>query len=100
MYHIRLIKSQSYKGVVAATKAKPDVYLEDKATADIAVASGFFKFVEDDCTEQDSKAADDTELEKMTKAELISYAESKCISLEGRSTKSQILEAIKEALQK
>ncbi len=46
MYHLRLIKALSYTGVVEATKQRPDVYVEDKAIADRAVATGYFKLVE------------------------------------------------------
>ena len=45
MYHLRLVKALSYTGVVEATKKKPDVYVEDKATADAAVATGYFKLL-------------------------------------------------------
>lgn len=48
MYHLRLIKSLSYTGVVEATSKNPDVFTEDKATADAAVATGYFKLMEDD----------------------------------------------------
>jgi hypothetical protein len=45
MYHIRLIKGLSYTGAVKATKKEPDVFVEDKATAETAVASGYFTMV-------------------------------------------------------
>lgn len=47
MYHLKLIKSLSYTGVVTATKKNPDVFVEDKATADTAVATGYFKLLEE-----------------------------------------------------
>lgn len=106
MYHIKLIKSRSYKGVVSATKAKPDVYVEDKAIADKAVASGFFKLIEgaeeQAADAQNEAGTQDNEpdyegLEEMTKAELTDYAEKNGISIEGCSTKAQILEAISAA---
>lgn len=43
MYHLRLIKALSYSGIVEATKQKPDVFVEDKATALSAVATGYFQ---------------------------------------------------------
>lgn len=43
MYHLRLIKALSYSGIVEAIKQKPDVFVEDKATADKAVATGYFQ---------------------------------------------------------
>lgn len=45
MYHLKLIKSLSYTGVVTATKKNPDAFVEDKATADTLVATGYFKLV-------------------------------------------------------
>lgn len=45
MFHIRLIKARSYSGVVSATREKPDVYLNDEATAIAAVATGYFELV-------------------------------------------------------
>lgn len=48
MYHLRLIKALSYTGVVEATKQRPDVYVEDKAIADAAVATGYFKLIKDE----------------------------------------------------
>ena len=46
MYHIRLCKGLSYCGVVSATRKEPDVFVEDKATADVAVASGYFRLMD------------------------------------------------------
>lgn len=43
MYHLRLIKALSYSGIVEATKQKPDVFVEDKAIADKAIATGYFQ---------------------------------------------------------
>ncbi|MCD7810372.1 MAG: hypothetical protein LUG91_00750 [Ruminococcus sp.] len=98
MYHIRLVKSCSYKGIVSANKAKPDVYTEDKAAADKAVASGFFKLIEDEDEQTESEnqtgRPDCEKLADMTKAELTEYAEKNGVSLEGCSTKTQILKAI------
>lgn len=45
-YHLRLCKALSYTGVVSATKKQPDVYVDDKATAEAAVATGYFNLVE------------------------------------------------------
>lgn len=47
MYHLKLIKALSYSGIVEATKQKPDVFVDDKAVADKAVATGYFKLVEE-----------------------------------------------------
>ena len=48
MYHLKLCKGLSYYGMggaLKATRQQPDVLTEDKAIADAAVASGFFKLV-------------------------------------------------------
>lgn len=47
MFHLRLIKARSYTGHgLSATKKNPDIYTEDKATADALAASGYFQLVE------------------------------------------------------
>ena len=47
MYHLRLKKALSYNGVVSATRKNPDVYTEDEAAVNAALASGYFDLVED-----------------------------------------------------
>lgn len=43
MRHLRLKKGLSYTGPgIQATKAQPDVFLEDDAAADAAIATGYF----------------------------------------------------------
>lgn len=49
MYHLRLCRGLSYTGVVTATREEPDVFTEDEAIAEQAVASGYFVLIEDDC---------------------------------------------------
>ena len=44
-YHLRLSRGLSYDGIVSATKARPDVFVEDKAAAEQAVATGYFTLV-------------------------------------------------------
>lgn len=98
-YHIRLKKSLSYTGVVSASKAKPDVYVEDKATADEAVATGFFEYVgeTEDLTKDDEEKTGKL-LEEMTVTELETFAAYKGISLKGISKKVDILTKIKAEL--
>ncbi len=48
MYHLKLCRGLSYcnaSGTIKATRQKPDIYIKDKATADAAVASGFFSLI-------------------------------------------------------
>lgn len=47
-YHLKLVKSLSYYGVIKATREHPDVFLEDETAAKAAVASGYFRMVEGD----------------------------------------------------
>ena len=44
-YHLKLVKALSYYGPVKATKEHPDVFVEDEAIAQAAVASGYFRMV-------------------------------------------------------
>lgn len=44
-FHLKLTKGLSYSGIVSATKDKPDVYVDEKAIADVAVASGYFRVI-------------------------------------------------------
>lgn len=49
-YHIKLIRGLSYTGFggkVKATRKNPVATVEDKAIANAAVASGFFKLIEE-----------------------------------------------------
>lgn len=119
-YHLRLCKSLSYKGVVSATKKQPDVFVEDKATAEAAVATGYFNLVEDDpeqtaqpaaaqtgtekigycpeAIEEKSEPAVDLEaLSKKTKADLTAYADANGIDVSKCNTKAEILEEISVA---
>lgn len=62
MYHVKLIKGASYTGIVSATKANPDVFIEDKETADKALATGYFELVNSPSDETSSEPdADDGE---------------------------------------
>lgn len=105
MYHIRLVKALSYSGIVSATKKHPDVFVEDKATADAAVATGYFITVEGDESPGEqapaepggSEAPDYEALAKQTKTELTKYAAAHGISTEGCKTKADILQAISHA---
>lgn len=116
MYHLRLIKALSYTGTISATKKHPDVYTEDKAIADEAVASGYFAIVaevdvphaeavepptvKEPTADQNGMAGETPDYEalsKQTKAELTAYAQAHGISLDGCKTKADILEAISAA---
>lgn len=109
MYHLKLIKALSFTGIVTATKKNPDVFLEDKATADAAVATGYFKLIEE--AEEPPEGGEEKEpgegggdkepgkkLEEMTVPELETFAAYKGISLKGISKKADIIAKLKEEL--
>ena len=99
-YHLKLIKALSYCGVVKATQQHPDVFVEDKATADEAVATGYFNLLEGD--EETPEDGDDKEqgkkLEEMTVPELETFAAYKGVSLKGITKKADIIAKLREEL--
>lgn len=103
MYHLKLCRGLSYYGMggaLKATRQQPDVYTEDKATADDAVASGFFKFV------GEGEAPDflppgevmghlaPEQLESMTIADLKKLAADMSVDIKGCKDKAAIIAAI------
>lgn len=98
-YHLKLTKALSYFGVVKATKKNPDVFVEDKATADEAVATGYFKLVEgEEAPEPPKDPEPGKTLDEMTVPELETYAAYKGVSLKGISRKQDIIAKLKEEL--
>lgn len=65
-YHLKLIKALSYCGVVKATRERPDVFVEDEATAEAAVATGYFRLV----TGEPDQPEPETEKEPYTQEQL------------------------------
>lgn len=45
MFHLKLTKSRSYTGLIHASAERPDVFVDDLATAHAAVASGYFEIL-------------------------------------------------------
>ena len=98
-YHLRLVKGLSYYGVVKATKQRPDVYVDDEATATAAVASGYFRLVAPGAPAQPQpKSEPGKALEDMTVPELETYAAYKGVSLKGITKKADIIAKLKEEL--
>lgn len=89
MYHLRLIKALSYTGVVEATKQHPDVYVEDKAIADRAIATGYFKLMEQEEAHLDRGQFDDWSFEEVKR-----LAADMGIDTTGLSSKEDYVEAI------
>lgn len=100
MYHLKLIKGLSYCGNgVTATRKTPDVFIENKAAADAAQASGYFRLVE--ASEAPPAQPEDQPgktLEEMTVPELETFAAYKGVSLKGVRGKENIINTLKEAL--
>lgn len=97
MYHLKLIKALSYTGIVKATRKNPDVFVEDKATADAAVATGYFKLVEcvsDGEAEAQTAHLDIEQLEGMKFDDLKRMATDMGIDIKGLKSKNDIVEAI------
>lgn len=98
-YHLRLTKALSYCGVVKATKKHPNVFVEDKATADAAVATGYFKLVDGEEPGQPPKAEEPGKtLDEMTIPELETYATYHNVSLKGVTKRADIIAKLKEEL--
>lgn len=115
-YRIKLIKGMSYTGNgIQATKRNPEVTVEDKATAEKAVASGFFKLIEEAAETSEQGSGDDGEadgqedgedyqptedeiaVENMSLAQLKDVAAQMGISKSGLKTKADYIAAIEAA---
>lgn len=93
MFHLRLKKCLSYCGAVKATQSNPDVFTEDKATADAAVASGYFALVDSDEGEPIIGHLDTKQLETMKVSDLKKMAEDMGLDTDGLK-KEQLVAAI------
>ena len=107
MVHIRLIKGRSYSGDINATSAKPDVYVDDEATANKAVASGFFKIISSAAPESPVAKVNEEPtpggyggkpLDEMNKSELETFATYRDVNIKGCKSKADIIDKLREAL--
>lgn len=94
MYHLRLCKALSYTGVVSATKKEPDVFTEDKAIADKALASGYFLLVEGGQTATIKGHLSKEQLEGMKVGDLKKLAADMGIDTSSIEKKEELVEAI------
>lgn len=103
MYHLKLCKGLSYYGMdgaLKATRKQPDVLTEDKAIADAAVASGFFKLVGEGEAPAFPPAGevlghlDPAQLESMTIPDLKKLAGEMGVDIKGLKAKGDIIAAI------
>jgi hypothetical protein len=126
MYHLRLCRARSYRGIVIATKKNPDVYVPEKEQADQLVSSGYFVLVsesendhlgdgepeteeaeyedehldlfEDEEREETGEVPLIAELNAMTKVQLSNYAGKKGIDVTGCKTKDDFYQKIIEEI--
>ena len=113
--HLRLIKGLSYDGVVRASAAHPDVFLDDPEKYTALLESGYFEALPDAHTVTGHLDADTTgkdkaevvaavaeepvevpDISKMKLDELKEFAEDNGIDLTGCTTKASILQKIRE----
>lgn len=101
MYHLKLCKGLSYSnGKVTATKQRPDVFVDDKAAADVALSSGYFKLVGQQETPEFPPAGevlghlDREQLESMTVPDLKKLAGEMGVDIKGLKDKAAIIDAI------
>lgn len=103
MYHLKLCKGLSYYGVggaLTATRQRPDAYTGDKAIADAAVASGYFRLVgEGDAPGfpppgEVTGHLDPAQLESMTVPDLKKLAGEMGVDIKGCKDKAAIIAAI------
>lgn len=93
-YHLKLIKALSYCGVVTATHQHPDVIVEDKATADAAVATGYFKLLAAEETPAQTAHLDPAQLEEMKVDDLKQLAADMRVDTTGFKKKADYVAAI------
>lgn len=101
MFHLRLIKARSYTGVVKATAEHPDVYTDDKQTADYAVSTGYFSLVntEDNATTDTpgtEQSLNAEAIEDMTVDELKKVAKEMGIAKTSGMKRNELIKAITE----
>lgn len=95
-YHLRLCRGLSYSnGQLSATRKHPDAYTEDKATADKAVASGYFELVETAQASQEAQL-DPEQLGTMTLANLKKLAKEMGLDVTGKDKESIIAAIVAE----
>lgn len=101
MYHLKLCKGLSYSnGKVTATKRNPGVFVDDKATADALLASGYFKLISGPEAPDFPPPGevlghlDLEQLDSMTIPELKKLAEDMGVDIKGLKAKADIIAAI------
>ncbi len=108
MYHLKLIKGRSYRGVVSASAARPDVLTDDREKYEAALKTGYFKAVEgapaatDDGKDTTGEKPGETlvghldpeQLATMSEEDLAKLAEDMGLDVSGLDTKEALVKAI------
>lgn len=95
VYHLVLCKGMSYSNMqLTATRQHPDAYTSDKAIADKAVASGFFKLVEEPAQAAPKTHLVPEQLSEMGIKELKSLATDMGIDTKNLKSKEALISAI------
>lgn len=101
MYHLKLCKGLSYSnGKVTATKRNPSIFVDDKATADALLASGYFKLISGPEAPDFPPPGevvghlDPEQLESMTIPDLKKLAGEMGVDIKGLKDKAAIIKAI------
>lgn len=108
MITVKLVKARSYSGTVKATKAQPYVNVNTEEEAKALADTGYFEICTSskeinngggDASDDDGGESlpDYEALSKMTKPELVAYADENGINIDDCKTKAEILEAISVA---
>lgn len=104
MYHLKLSKGLSYRGIVSATKKKPDVYIEDKDIYKKALSTGYFEDVSGGSAlntgeyKKTSPAYGGKTLDEMNTSELETFAAYKNVSLKGIRKRDAMIDKLREEL--
>lgn len=103
MYELKLIKGKSYTGIggatagLHATAARPVIAVEDEATANAAVASGFFSIVSSPAPAKDEAPDSPKDYSRLTLTELKAIASARGISTADLRTKADYAAALASA---
>lgn len=104
MYHLKLSKGLSYRGIVSATKKKPDVYIEDEDIYKKALSTGYFEDVSGGSApnkgeyQKTSPAYGGKTLDEMNTSELETFAAYKNVSLKGIRKRDAMIDKLREEL--
>lgn len=98
-FRLKLTKALSYTGIVSASKGNPYVDVEDKATAEKAVATGYFEIAAEENPEpENTDKPMRKSLEKMNISELETFAVYNNVDIKGITKKADIISKLETEL--